>query len=390
MTVFKFSRKKINKSNVIKLLIIIFLITLLITLMCLYIFNFSFRNFIDLKILHKEISNKNTYTIDLDSSFSGNIYAYDKYVVILDKSKLISYNSSASKVSELDINIDTPKFASNNRFLCVYENSGNLFYLISGSNILWQNTIDGSISKVSVNKNGYVSIIVSGTSYKSVVVTFDSKGNELFKTYLSSTLAVDSQISNDNKYLSIAEVDYSGLLVNSMIKTISIENAKTDASNSLVSTVNSNSNELIVSIAYQNKNTLSCLYDDCIKLIDIINGSSTDLLKVDKYSFSSVNLKNNVLYVENKSTSIFTSSTLVNIMNIDNNNLSTYTIENGIKDLYSSSEKIAINTGSEIHFIGINGWLIKIYNSSSEINNVVLADYIAGIVYKNRIELISL
>ena len=77
-------------------------------------------------------------------------------------------------------------------------------------------------------------------------------------------------------------------------------------------------------------------------------------------------------------------------MNIDNNNLSTYTIENGIKDLYSSSEKIAINTGSEIHFIGINGWLIKIYNSSSEINNVVLADYIAGIVYKNRIELISL
>ena len=142
MTVFKFSRKKINKSNVIKLLIIIFLIALLITLMCLYIFNFSFRNFIDLKILHKEISNKNTYTIDLDSSFSGNIYAYDKYVVILDKSKLISYNSSASKVSELDINIDTPKFASNNRFLCVYENSGNLFYLISGSNILWQNTID--------------------------------------------------------------------------------------------------------------------------------------------------------------------------------------------------------------------------------------------------------
>lgn len=390
MTVFKFSRKKINKSNVIKLLIIIFLITLLITLMCLYIFNFSFRNFIDLKILHKEISNKNTYTIDLDSSFSGNIYAYDKYVVILDKSKLISYNSSASKVSELDINIDTPKFASNNRFLCVYENSGDLFYLISGSNILWQNTIDGSISKVSVNKNGYVSIIVSGTSYKSVVVTFDSKGNELFKTYLSSTLAVDSQISNDNKYLSIAEVDYSGLLVNSMIKTISIENAKTDTSNSLVSTVNSNSNELIVSITYQNKNTLTCLYDDCIKLIDIINGSSTELLNVDKYSFSSINLKNNVLYVENKSTSIFTSSTLVNIMNIDNNNLSTYTIENGIKDLYSSSEKIAINTGSEIHFIGINGWLIKIYNSSSEINNVVLADYIAGIVYKNRIELISL
>lgn len=390
MTIFRFSRKRINKKNILKLLIVVLLIALILGLILLYIFNFKFRNFIDLKILHKEISNKNTYSIDLDSSFSGDIYAYDKYIVVLDKAKLITYNSTASKISELDVSVSSPKFSSNNRFLCVYEDNGDSFYLISGSNILWQKTIDGAISKISVNKNGYVSIIVSGTSYKSIVITYDSKGTELFKTYLSATLAIDTQISNDNKYLSIAEIDYSGLLINSMVKTISIETAKTDASTSIVNTVTGDSNELIIGIKYQNKNILTCLYDDGIKLIDIKNNSSSDLLKNNDFSFCDINVKGNIVYVESKSTSIFSSNTIVNIMDIETNNVSTYILETGIKDLYTSSEKIAVNTGSEIHFIGTNGWLIKVYNSSNEINKIILSNSLAGIVYKNKIEIVNL
>ncbi len=390
MTILRFSRKRINKKNILKLLIVVLLIALILGLILLYIFNFKFRNFIDLKILHKEISNKNTYSIDLDSSFSGDIYAYDKYIVVLDKAKLITYNSTASKISELDVSVSSPRFSSNNRFLCVYEDNGDSFYLISGSNILWQKTIDGAISKISVNKNGYVSIIVSGTSYKSIVITYDSKGTELFKTYLSATLAIDTQISNDNKYLSIAEIDYSGLLINSMVKTISIETAKTDASTSIVNTVTGDSNELIIGIKYQNKNILTCLYDDGIKLIDIKNNSSSDLLKNNDFSFCDINVKGNIVYVESKSTSIFSSNTIVNIMDIETNNVSTYILENGIKDLYTSSEKIAVNTGSEIHFIGTNGWLIKVYNSSNEINKIILSNSLAGIVYKNKIEIVNL
>lgn len=390
MPVLRSTRKKLNKKNIIKLLVILVILCILFTFLFLYIFNFNFRNFVDIKILHKEISNKNTFTIDLDSSFSGFSYAYDKYVVVLDKNKLSSYTVTASKASEIDINITSPEFVSNNRFLCIYENNGHSLYLISGSNILWQKTIDGNISKVSINKNGYVSIIVTGTSYKSIIITFDAKGNELFKTYLSSTLAVDTQISNDNKYLSIAEVDYSGLLINSMIKTISIEAAKSDTSNSIMNTYTAASNELILNIKYQNKNQLVCLFDDSIKVIDINHNSSTDLITIDNYSFCDIHLKNNVLYTENKSTGIFSNTTLINIMNIENRNMNTYSFDKSIKTLYTNHEKIAINTGSEIHFIGTNGWLIKVYNSSTEINKIILGDSIAGIIYKDKIEIINI
>ncbi len=38
----------------------------------------------------------------------------------------------------------------------------------------------------------------------------------------------------------------------------------------------------------------------------------------------------------------------------------------------------------------MNGWLIKKYNSAQDIKNIVLTDNLAGIVYRDKIEFISL
>ena len=75
----------------------------------------------------------------------------------------------------------------------------------------------------------------------------------MFNTYLSSTRAVDVSISNDNKYLAIAEVDTSGTMIQSSIKVISIDKASTDPTNSLENTYKGEENKLITNIKYQNK-----------------------------------------------------------------------------------------------------------------------------------------
>ena len=62
---------------------------------------------------------------------------------------------------------------------------------------MWDGKVEGNISRIDVNKNGSISAITRGTSYKSVIITFDKNGKELFKTYLASTIAVASQISVD-------------------------------------------------------------------------------------------------------------------------------------------------------------------------------------------------
>ena len=60
------------------------------------------------------------------------------------------------------------------------------------------------------------------------------------------------------------------------------------------------------------------------------------------------------------------------------------------KSMSVANNSIALNLGNEILFYNNSGWLIKRYYADQEVNKIVLSDGMAGIVYNNKIELISL
>ena len=111
-------------------------------------------------------------------------------------------------------------------------------------------------------------------------------------------MAVDVSISNDNKYLAIAEVNPSGTVIQSNIRIISIEKAKTDPANSEEKNYTSEANRLITNVNYQNKNKLVCMYTDGITMIE--NDAETTLFdnKNKKITLESIELNNNVATVE--------------------------------------------------------------------------------------------
>lgn len=389
MQILNFPSRKLNKKKMIIFISICSILLILLIMGVIYALNSSFRAFIDIYIFRKEIKSDSLATIETSSEEDYYSYAYDKYIAILNKNILYTYNNSGDIVKENDVNIASPIFSSNNKFLAIGESGGNNIYLISGTNVAWHTTVDGNISKISVNKNGYVSAIISGTSYKSIVVLIDSKGNELFKTYISSNIAIDTDISNDNKYISIAEIDYSGSIIKSTVKNISVEKAKTDPTNSVIYNYELPENTLLTDIKYQDKNKLICMTNNGIYLLDISDFSNEKILEINKFEYLDINIKNNLVYTTNN-TFGFTNTAYINIFNINNSSLNTYQFNGSIKSVYTYNEKIAINTGSEVHFIGLNGWLIKKYESYNEINNIIIGDSLAGIIYKDRIEIIEI
>jgi len=64
--------------------------------------------------------------------------------------------------------------------MAICEKDGNKFYLICGKEKLYESEVEGNISQINVSKSGYVSIVISNTSYKSVVDVFDKTGNEVY------------------------------------------------------------------------------------------------------------------------------------------------------------------------------------------------------------------
>ena len=84
----------------------------------------------------------------------------------------------------------------------------------------------------------------------------------MFTQYLSTTRAIDVSISNDNRYLAIAEIDTSKTVLQSNVKIISIEKAEKNADDYLEKTYSSATGKLITNIRYQDKNKLVCMYTD--------------------------------------------------------------------------------------------------------------------------------
>ncbi|MBR6504452.1 MAG: hypothetical protein IKT41_01815 [Clostridia bacterium] len=381
--------KQLNKRKVIWTAIIMFSLITFAILFSLYVGNENIRVFFDKYIFRKEINENKSNIIELTGE-EQSIYAYNNKIVILNKNNLYTYNQSGKQESELEINISTPIFASSNRFLAVAEKKGKKICLVSENNIVWQKEVSGNVSKLYVNKNGYVSAVVLDTSYKNIIITFDETGKELFTTYLPTTNVIDVSISNDNKYLAFAEIDTTGTLIESKVRIISIENAKTDSKNSFDYIYEAESGKLITNIRYQDKNNLVCMYDNDIEILKNKEATSITQLNSNEISFVTIELDNHIAKIQEKSTGVFTADTQISFIDIISKKQSVYTANGACKEIYSYGNIIALNMGAEVHFVSTNGWLAKKYISTQEVKDVVIGNGIAGIVYKNKIEIINL
>ena len=385
--------KKINKKKLTVLIIISVLILTAIILFCVYMGNKTFRDFMDKYVLMKNVTENNLNSITLEEPENIQVYAYDKYISVFSQNKLVGYNSNGKKEYELSVEITNPIIDTNNRFLLIAEKEKQRIYLISGNNIVWQKDLEGNISRINVNKNGYVSVIITGTTYKSIIQTFDSQGNEMFKTYLSNSIAMDSDISSDNKYMSFAEISTNGTTVQSRTKTVSIQKAKEKEASSdpIISNIASPTDSVALSIKYQDSNRLVCMYDDSIHILQ--NGADEELLKLkedgQKVVFGDIKLNNFVVRILEKSVLLSTQST-VEFVNVGSKKTNIYTIDSVVKEIYVNNNYIALNLGSEVYFVGTNGWLNKKYTSSQEVRKVVINNECAGIVYRDKIEIINL
>lgn len=202
-------RIKVNKKKVIIFSFIAIILIISIIIYLIYCNNLEFRSYVDTNILGKEIIQNDAVTLEVQDLDVDNVIAYNSKIGILNKNVFQIYNSSAVKESELEIKITNNIYSSQNRFLAIAEEGGSKIYLIENNTIKWEDTVEGNISSVYVNKNGYVAVLITGTTHKSIIQMYDLDGEELFKSYLASTTAIDVSISSDNKYLAFAEIDTS-------------------------------------------------------------------------------------------------------------------------------------------------------------------------------------
>ena len=134
------------------------------------------------------------------------------------------------------------------------------------------------------------------------------------------------------------------------------------------------------------------MYENSIHMIE--NETDTEILKIDedgkKINFADIDLENHIFRAVEKSTGLFNADTVVEIKNVQNQKEAVYTVEEVAKSIVCNGKIIGINLGTQVDFIDMNGWLVRRYMSSQVVENIVICDGVAGIIYGDKIELVSL
>ena len=382
----------INKKKVAITICVSFILIVILIFILLYVYNKDFRKWADVNILLKVVSEGKLSSIEIDKNENMYMYTYDKYVTVINGNKLDIYNSSAKKVTSHDVNISNPIFSSNGKYLVIGDKGKQKIYLISGKKVLWDADIDGVVSKVSVNESGYVSVVCTGSTYKSIICVYNTSGNQLFKTYIPNNYVMDSTISSDNKYLSFAEIDTNKTTIESTIKTISVKDAINTSKSTIINTYNMPSNSLVTNIKYQGSKNLICMCEKGV--FSISDGKMEQLMdyteETKKYSFSGIDLANSIYGIEEYSDGISNQCSNMIIKNTATKKQYTFSIDGIAKETSSSDDNIAINLGTEIYFLNSRGWLIKQYKANQEVKKVLVSDRLAAIVFRDKIEILIL
>lgn len=385
--------RKINKLNRKKIVItiaVILIIILLIVAIVLYISKNDVRNWIDINIFRKNISEQDIQVINLNTDKNNQIHVYNNYISVLNDKTVTLYNSYGEKITSIEVNINSAIFDSSQKYFVIAENRGNEICLIFDKTYLWSQKIEGEILQVHVNKNGYVAVITTDATHKSIVTFFDSQGKKLFASYFASTRIVDASISNDNKYIVIGELDTSGTIIKSNIKILSVQNAQQNPEKTIIYTYEAEDGVLITNVKYQTKNQIACIYDNGLGVIK--DQTYREVIKIDneKITYIANDFNNHVAYVDEENTGLFKAQSNVHIVNTSDYQEKIYKMDYVAKDIYANDNVIAINVGTEIYFVDTNGWLIKRYTANQEITNVKFSESLATVIYKDKIVIIDL
>ena len=381
-----FKDKKKNK-KMIKLTAIVLIALFIMILISLYIAHRGFRSFIDTYIFKIEISEDNANSITIDTDNLSLIHAYDKSLVIYNEGSINFYNSDAKKIGNIDITLSKPVADSSEKYLAIGDTSSQKVCLIKSNVLVWQKDLEGRISKITVNKNGYVGVSVAGTTHESIVMMFNPNGELLFSDYLSNYV-VDLDISEDGKFVAIAQIDNSNILPSTKIEIISINLATTDANSATVNTYQTQSNEYLTGINFQKKGKLYCNFD---KYVLVMTESSNERIYEisDLTAFSEVETENGFIRIDKEKSSVFKSDYRLKITH-QSNAEKVYIIEGSLKALVSRDNKIALNLGREALFIKNNGWLKKRFIGNQEIKDIMVCEDLGIIIFRDKIVVIKL
>ena len=378
---------KISKKQVIRTILIILGI-LLVIILGLYVGDEKSRYWIEKNILGTSIEEEDLPKIEYEQDKNIKVIAYQDYVATILENQLKIYNKNGKLETEISINVTNPIFATNKKYLLIGDLEKNNLYMIYKNTLQWEKKLDDEITSLTITENGAVGVILTNKTYKSIISVYNITGTEVFKIYLSTTHANKMTISNDMKFMSFIEFNFSGTTTESKVKTVDVSKVKNSATDAIIHTYLPENDEVIVNIKYY-KDKLIVLTDNAAYLYQ--NGNKNEIYRFnDRTKFADINLDGKICVVEESQKSIMNNDFEIKIIDPETKKENINQLKSTIKNMNCYGDVIIAETGNEAKIINKLGWLIKTFKTSRNIKQISMAQNVVAIIYKSKIEILSI
>ena len=206
-----------SKRNKRRLLIIICTVLVLATLADIAISNALGRDTVIIRIYNTLTNRSQTrfaeeYYFDVGRS---RVFTYSKNVIIAAGTLGIhALEPDGTEVLRDSFRMTTPCIKTNNAYFVIYDIGGNQIRVMSGSETHYAIETDGTITAVSVNRNGWIAVCTDESNiYKGTVTVYNNSGTPEYLVNLASGYISAAVLSQDNKNLAILNHNENGSTV---------------------------------------------------------------------------------------------------------------------------------------------------------------------------------
>ncbi len=375
-------KKKKQKENKIKIINTVIFVLLLSSVIFLSLISYVKTKNINIlkeyKFLEKYIVNlfekdedKIYLELNFDLSQKPKISVYNGNIAQCSKDVLKIYNRYGKLQNSFNVNFtSTPILSSEGRYLVVSSIDGNRFLLFDGVNKKWERKLEGNIINISVNKNGFVTVVHKAEDILSKVVVYNSKGEEYFVKGKAQNYIVSAKMAKDDRQLILNCMDASGVRLNSIFEFIDVKGKS-------VQTVSSYEDKIFMDGKFIKDNNFVTLTD---KEIMYYNSNHNILweksLNRKVYCFDVCDDRYIVLGMASDKIQdgLFSDKTELKIFNTKGNEVKTLKIDNIIKGISVYGDVIALNLGKEIALYTCKGKHIKSLTSKLEVEKAELVN----------------
>lgn len=317
-------------------------------------------------------------SIDIEADSRASFAVIGKNIVQCTKDGIKFYNSSFESKWGDTFTMTSPIMTTEGEYIAVAELLGKNVRVYNTEGLVYNIQSDYSISRISLNSNGYVSIITKADDGYRVYV-YNSSGNKITERVdqVTGYFPIASDVSDDNRVLVISYVDSTDILLNSRILFFYInENESKNWTNGMYNGVEK-PGEIFPEVAFMGNNNLVAAGDSSVFSCNTENGkeewSYVFTNNIEKLSLKN---KNYIVYIcgdEKKDFEGIERGT-IQCLDLDGNVKDLGKFGSNMTYLNCFSNEIILGENHNFYCINYAGKLIWEHTASQDINDIIPLD----------------